>query len=137
MEFLRQGKTQAAFEQLKYAEAVLIDHGDEACYGMLAVTCNNLGCYYKRTGKLHAALSYLRRSLKIDVGMQTDDVAIGGTHLNLCAILSKLNKHAKALQHAMCALELIGNRISWFVKAKCPQTSVAAEAMEGSSLSMR
>ena len=52
------------------------------------------------------------RSLKIDVGMQTDDVAIGGTHLNLCAILSKLNKHAKALQHAMCALDLIGNRIS-------------------------
>jgi len=113
MEFLRKGNVKAAFEQLKYAEAVLLDRPDDSsCFGLLAITCNNLGCYYKRTGKLHAALSYLRRSLKIDVGMQTDDVAVGGTHLNLCAILSKLNKHSKALQHALCALELIGNRIS-------------------------
>ena len=52
-----------------------------------------------------------RRSLKIDVAMQTDDLAIGGTHLNICAILSKLDKHSKALQHALCALELIGRRL--------------------------
>eukprot|EP00434_Breviolum_minutum_P009663 symbB.v1.2.008510.t1/scaffold527.1/size293072/8 len=77
----------------------------------MSVTCNNLGCYYKKVGKLHAALSYLRKALKIEVSLQTDDVTVAGTHLNVCAILSKLDKHDKALQHALCALELIKNRV--------------------------
>jgi predicted metal-dependent HD superfamily phosphohydrolase len=29
------------------------------------------------------------------------------THLNLCAILSRLDRHRHALEHCMCALELI------------------------------
>ena len=55
-----------ALEQLKYAEAVLARRGEEAT-SLMAVTCNNLGCYYKRVGKLHAALSYLRKALRIEV----------------------------------------------------------------------
>ena len=30
------------------------------------------------------------------VSLQTDDVTVAGTHLNVCAILSKLDKHDKA-----------------------------------------
>merc|ERR1719188_2188254 len=113
MDFLRRGQNKQAFEQLKYAEAVLVaKQGEDEPTNLLAVTCNNLGCYYKKVGKLHAALSYLRKALKIEVSLQTDDVTVAGTHLNICAILSKLDKHDKAVQHAACALELINNRVT-------------------------
>jgi len=113
MDFLRQGNYKQAFEQLKYAESVLIaKQGEDEPTNLLAVMCNNLGCYYKRVGKLHAALSYLRKALKIEVSLRTDDITVAGTHLNICAILSKLEKHDKAVQHALCALELINNRVS-------------------------
>merc|ERR1719271_1926353 len=113
MDFLRKGQYKQAFEQLKYAEAILVaNHKEEEPTSLLAVTCNNLGCYYKKVGKLHAALSYLRKALEIEVSLQTDDVTVAGTHLNICAILSKLEKHDKAVQHALCSLELISNRIA-------------------------
>merc|ERR1719214_369540 len=113
MDFLRKGQYKQAFEQLKYAEAILVaNHSEDKPTSLLAVTCNNLGCYYKKVGKLHAALSYLRKALKIEVSLQTDDVTVAGTHLNICAILSKLEKHDKAVQHALCSLELISNRIA-------------------------
>lgn len=112
MDFLRKGQYKQAFEQLKYAEAVVVSkQGQDEATNLMSVTCNNLGCYYKKVGKLHAALSYLRKALKIEVSLQTDDVTVAGTHLNVCAILSKLDKHDKALQHALCALELIKNRV--------------------------
>jgi len=113
MDALRKGQHKAAFEQFKYAEAILIANqaeGDNT--SLLAVTCNNLGCYYKKVGKLHGALSYLRRALKMEVELNTHEVTLAGTHLNICAILSKLEKHDKAVQHAICALDLINQLVS-------------------------
>jgi tetratricopeptide (TPR) repeat protein len=112
MDSLRKGQLKAAFEQFKYAEAVLIANQTEGdSTSLLAVTCNNLGCYYKKTGKLHGALSYLRRALRMEIDLDTDEVTLAGTHLNICAILSKLEKHDKAVQHAQSALELINQRV--------------------------
>eukprot|EP00929_Paragymnodinium_shiwhaense_P055450 TRINITY_DN27779_c0_g1_i1.p1 TRINITY_DN27779_c0_g1~~TRINITY_DN27779_c0_g1_i1.p1 ORF type:complete len:844 (+),score=202.32 TRINITY_DN27779_c0_g1_i1:160-2691(+) len=112
MESLRRGQLKAAFEQFKYAEAILIaNQMDGHNTSLLAVTCNNLGCYYKKVGKLHGALSYLRRALRMEVELDTDEVTLSGTHLNICAILSKLDKHDKAVQHAHCALDLIKKRV--------------------------
>lgn len=114
LDLLREGQYRPAFEQLKYAEAVL-----EAKFGsteepsiLVATTCCNLGCYYKKIGKLHAALSYLRKALKIELSLQTDDTTVAETHLDICAILSKLDKHGKAIKHAECALRLIEGRVS-------------------------
>merc|ERR1719316_2683379 len=108
MDHLRKGNFRSAFEQLKYAEALLISNQQEGeNHGLLAVTCNNLGCYYKRAGKHHAALSYLRQALKVEVAVKADPVTIAGTHLNICAILSTLEKYEKALQHANYALDLL------------------------------
>jgi hypothetical protein len=90
---------------------VVAKSGEDEPTNLLAVTSNNLGCYYKKVGKLHAALSYLRKALKIEVSLQTDDVTVAGTHLNICAILSKLDKHDKAVLHAECALQLISARV--------------------------
>jgi len=113
MDALRRGQHKAAFEQFKYAEAVLIANQAEGeNTSLLAVTCNNLGCYYKKVGKLHGALSYLRRALKMEIDLKTDEVTLAGTHLNICAILSKLEKHDKALQHAVGALDLIDKRVT-------------------------
>lgn len=113
MEALKGGMHQAAFEQFKYAEAILISNQAEGDHSsLLAVTCNNLGCYYKKVGKFHGALSYLRRALKMEVDLNTPEVTLAGTHLNICAILSKLGKHDKAVQHAMSALELMNQLMS-------------------------
>ena len=71
-----------------------------------AVTCNNFGCFYKRRGKLHAALQYLAKALKIELTSEEVDNP-AGTHLNLCATLSQLGRHGPALEHAQCALELL------------------------------
>jgi len=117
MQSMRQGDLKAAFEQFKYAEAILLANqleGDST--SLLATTCNNLGCYYKKVGKYHGALSYLRRALKLEVEMGVDEVSLAGTHLNLCAVLSKLEKHEKAVQHALIALDKMNHRISVALK---------------------
>merc|ERR1719171_2267209 len=111
MDHLRQGNFRSAFEQLKYAEALLVSNqGEGEKHGLLAVTCNNLGCYYKRTGKLHAALSYLRQALKVEVALGEDVVTVAGTHLNICSLFSSIEKHDKALMHAQHALEMMGEK---------------------------
>lgn len=113
MDCLRMGQLKSAFDQFKYAEGVLqANQTDGASNALWAATCNNLGCYYKKVGKFHGALSYLRRALKLEVELNTDEVTLAGTHLNLCAILSKLEKHDKAVQHALAALELMNKRVS-------------------------
>merc|ERR1719163_2116343 len=63
---------------------------------------NNLACYYRRTGKLRSAATLLERALEIEE--YTDPAAAAQTHLNLCATLSQLNRHADALYHAQSAM---------------------------------
>ena len=71
-----------------------------------AVTYNNLACYYRRQGKLHNALVYLQKAVKIEQNLE--DVANrADTHLNLCAVLSQIGRHAGALEHAQSALILL------------------------------
>lgn len=48
MDFLRKGQYKQAFEQLKYAEAVVVSKQTEEETNLMSVTCNNLGCYYKK-----------------------------------------------------------------------------------------
>lgn len=113
MEFLKAGRNKDAFDNFKYAEAVLLANaGQSANQSLMAVTCNNLGCYYMKVRKYDGALSYLRRALKMEVELKTDETTLAGTHLNLCSILSKLEKPRKAVQHALSALELMHKRIA-------------------------
>jgi len=46
------------------------------------------------------------------VDLNTSQTTLAGTHLNLCAALSKIDKHDKAVQHALCALELMSQCVS-------------------------
>ena len=54
------------------------------------------------------ALFYLKNALDIETSdANMDDLNIAGTHLNLCAIYSKLNKHLFSIFHARSAIKLI------------------------------
>jgi tetratricopeptide (TPR) repeat protein len=71
-----------------------------------ATTANNLACLYRKQGKLHAALQYLQKALKIEARLEGVTTA-ADTHLNTCAVLSQMNRHASALQHAQSGLILL------------------------------
>jgi len=70
-----------------------------------AITLNNLGCLYKRRGKLASALQYLEKALKIEMTTPGCDNP-AGTHLNVCAVLSLQGRHQYALEHAQLALDI-------------------------------
>ena len=82
-----------------------------------AMTYNNFACLFRKTNKLRNALSYLEMALEMEytcLNNNEDPVSESLTisnpseiHLNICAILSQLNKHEMALHHAMKAMVLI------------------------------
>lgn len=94
---LQQGNLRAAQDLLKRAEQVA-----ERSDVDRAITLNNLACFYRRTGKLRTALTFLERALDIEERRPEADTS--QTHLNLCATLSQLRRHDRALYHAQCAL---------------------------------
>jgi hypothetical protein len=115
MNCLQKDDYMKAYELLKKAELLTEPrgylHDDKVRLKLRAVTFNNLGCFYKRRGKLHAALQYLDKALKIELASEEVDNP-AGTHLNLCATLSQLGRHQPALEHAQCALELLKQSIA-------------------------
>jgi len=94
---LQQEHLKGAHELLKRAEEVAEKHPRDK-----AVTWNNLACYYRRVGKLRVAVTLLERALEIEEYTSPDEAT--QTHLNLCATLSQLNRHAEALSHAQSAM---------------------------------
>lgn len=105
MEKLRSCEYQEAFRCLSEAENFLKSFaGNEQLW---AITLNNLGCYYKRTGKLQEALSCLNQALDLERKSGKDLVNLSGTHLNISAIYSQLNVHESALSHAIKALKVL------------------------------
>lgn len=94
---LQQENLKGAHDLLKRAEQV-----SEKSDLDRAITWNNLACYYRRMGKLRTAVTFLERALAIEEHTGNADSA--QTHLNLCATLSQLQRHADALYHAQSAL---------------------------------
>ena len=82
-----------------------------------AITYNNYACLFKKTNKLRNALNYLEQALDIEYtclnkgeAYVEQSLQISNPceiHLNICAILSQMDKHELALHHAMKALILI------------------------------
>merc|ERR1711871_59393 len=75
-----------------------------------AVTLNNLGCYYKKKGRLRSALKCLGKALKIESRLK-DVKNPADTHLNICACQSQLGRHVEALEHAQAALILLQDEL--------------------------
>ena len=92
-----------------------------------AITFNNYACLFRKTKKLRNALLYLEKALEIEYDQmnypenEEDEtlrveqlLAISNPceiHLNICAILSQMEKHEVALNHAMKALILIQDEL--------------------------
>ncbi|CAM9749663.1 unnamed protein product [Pylaiella littoralis] len=102
MTYLQQEDFGMVLELLKKAE-ILTERDDAG----RAVTYNNLACYYRRRGKLHSALQYLHKALKIEAKMGSRVEHPADTHLNTCAVLSQVGRHQGALEHAQSALILL------------------------------
>ena len=94
-----------AMELIKKAEAL-----SEPYEFLRAVTYNNLACYYRRQNKLRTALKYLEKALQLNTSA-SDSVNRASTHLNLCAVLSQLGRHAVALEQAQSALILLQEQL--------------------------
>lgn len=112
MDYLKLEDFKQSLNLLKRAEAIL-NNTDETMGSMpnrlklMGITLNNLGCYYKKRKQTKVALNYLRQALQVELQTQTDNVNIAGTHLNICAILSSLQKHEQSFQHARQAMALL------------------------------
>lgn len=77
-----------ALDLLKKAEILTEHHPSDH-----AVSLNNLACYYRRQGKLHASLNYIQRALSIEARLPPREVEHpADTHLNACAVLSQLGR---------------------------------------------
>jgi hypothetical protein len=50
-----------------------------------------MACYYRRSGKLRSALQYLQQALDIEIKSDNPQ-SLADTHLNMCAVLSQLNR---------------------------------------------
>eukprot|EP00003_Mantamonas_plastica_P006103 TRINITY_DN14957_c0_g2_i3.p1 TRINITY_DN14957_c0_g2~~TRINITY_DN14957_c0_g2_i3.p1 ORF type:complete len:407 (+),score=161.98 TRINITY_DN14957_c0_g2_i3:809-2029(+) len=70
-----------------------------------AITYNNIACACQKQENYHTALKNLERALRIEGQLET--VNPSGTHLNICAVLSHLGRHAEALEHAKAAVILV------------------------------
>jgi len=101
MTYLQQQDYAMVLELLKKAE-ILTERDDKG----RAVTFNNFACYYRRQGKLHAALQFLQKALRIESRL-VDVPNAADTYLNTCAVLSQLGRHQSALEHAQNALILL------------------------------
>lgn len=106
MTYLQQEDFAMVLELLKKAE--ILTERDNAGR---AVTFNNLACYYRRQGKLHAALQFLQKALKIEARLERVENP-ADTFLNTCAVLSQLGRHQSALEHAQQALILLQEELS-------------------------
>ena len=105
MKYLQQEEFNITLELLKKAE--ILTERDPAGR---AATLNNFACYYRRKGKLHAALQYLQKSLKIEAKISNVQNP-ADTHINACAVLSQLGRHQTALEHAQAALILLQDEL--------------------------
>jgi|Transcript_30617 tetratricopeptide (TPR) repeat protein len=101
MTYLQQEEFNMVLELLKKAE--ILTERDAAGR---AATYNNLACYYRRQGKLHPALQYLQKALKIEARLPNVQNP-ADTHINACAVLSQLGRHQTAMEHAQSALILL------------------------------
>lgn len=63
------------------------------------MTYNNLALYYNRVDQPRSALKYLEMALEKE-SMLEDSGFRADTHLNICAVLSRMEHHDLALHHA-------------------------------------
>lgn len=108
MQLVERREFDEAYALLKKAEVLTDDGGclandDGRRLRLSAVTFNNMGCFFKRRSKLHAALQYLFRALEVELRTESAENP-AATHLNICATFSQMGRHEEAHEHAEKAI---------------------------------
>ena len=101
-----------ALKLLQEAETTLLSENSKVKklpnrLNLLAVTFNNLACYYKSVKQPNVALFYLNQALALEIETFAGPDTVASTYLNLCAIYSQLGQHKKSLQSAFSALKYL------------------------------
>ena len=78
---------------------------------LLAMTYNNLGCYYNTVNQPVRALEYFQKSSRLGRLKGSDAKSIAYSHLNIAGILSKQNNHEKALRHALKSIHYLKSNL--------------------------
>jgi tetratricopeptide (TPR) repeat protein len=112
MDYLRKENYQKSLIYLTKAEELLNSDHFESKSKLLGITFNNFGCFYKRTGNPLLALNFLKKALDLEYRPPIDYNNLAGTHLNMCAILSNIGEHSKAIDHAIKAMTLAQSRVA-------------------------
>mmetsp|Transcript_88705 Transcript_88705/g.237234 ORF Transcript_88705/g.237234 Transcript_88705/m.237234 type:complete len:687 (-) Transcript_88705:167-2227(-) len=112
LDMLRRGETLQAYEVLRAVEAQVLRPGLADAETAKSVVFSALGTYFKRVSKFSVAVSYFQRTLELQLQVRTEEMALAGTHLNLCSVYSKLERHEEALEAALSALDLTGRHIT-------------------------
>lgn len=111
MDLLNSNQLKKSLSLLRKAETVLKTSNEKlydsfSRFKLLAITYNNLACFYKRKKQLNTAYKYLQQALKLDL-QSSNDSSIAATYLNLCAILSSMARHEEAKLHAEQAVNIL------------------------------
>ena len=103
MRYLADSRFDKCLTLLRKAEELTTVSAYRYSESLRILTFNNLGCCYRRLGKLKVALKYLKSAA--DAGHCSCRVSnLSLTHLNICAIQSELGRHDIALEHAQSAV---------------------------------
>lgn len=121
MSYLQKDQFHQSLQLLKKAEILT----EKDLQGQ-ATTFNNLACYYRRNGKLHAAIMYLKKALAMEGRLQFITNA-ADTHINACAVLSQLGRHHQALEHAQSALFLLQEELLQCTGSALPSATDMSE----------
>lgn len=109
---LQKEKFDETIDHLRKAELVARNS-----LALKSTTYNNMACYYRRTGKVRTALSYLIQALDLELKIEQPKT-LADTHINLCAVLSQLDRHEDALQHSMLSIILLQDEFVTTLLAK-------------------
>ena len=85
-------------------------------YRLKALTLNNMGCTFLKQNRVSEAYEYLRQTLEIEMQGNYSKNQVAQTSLNLCCVMSKMNKHKEALVHAQRAIRLFQEEIELLEK---------------------
>ncbi|CAD8097340.1 unnamed protein product [Paramecium sonneborni] len=102
---LQKSNFEQCIEYLKKAEVTTIYVPE-----LKVQTFNNLACYYRKMGKSRTALQYLQQALQIEL-QQKQSTSLPDIYLNLCAVLSQLERHDEAIQHIYLSIIMLQHQL--------------------------
>ena len=108
MEQLQQENYENSMSYLKQALMGIKSISDESKKNkLMAITFNNLGCFFKRMSNYPEALKYLYKSIDLENKLPNELSTISGAHLNICSILSQQGDHSQAIRHGLRSVFLL------------------------------